>query len=67
MSRTHKNEYSGSKKFDVTCRNHGACSYCRDNRTYSSKHRLVISSERDDLQSSDDIDIYNQQMHADDY
>ena len=34
MSRTHKAPYTGSKRFDKTCRNHGSCSYCRDNRTF---------------------------------
>ena len=34
MSRTRKAPYTGSKRFDKTCRNHGSCSYCRDNRTF---------------------------------
>jgi hypothetical protein len=32
MSRTKKAEYTKSKQFDATCRNHGACPYCRGNR-----------------------------------
>ena len=35
MSRSVKQPYSGSKRFDVTCRNHGACPHCRKNRTFS--------------------------------
>jgi len=27
--------YRKSKAFDHTCRNHGSCSYCRDNRLFS--------------------------------
>ena len=26
--------YRGSKVFDHSCRNHGACGYCRSTRTY---------------------------------
>jgi len=33
----HKKEkrkpYYKSKRFDKTCRNHGSCGYCKDNRT----------------------------------
>lgn len=35
----YRKKYRGSEVFDVTCRNHGKCSYCRNNRTYSSKRR----------------------------
>jgi len=47
MSRTIKKAYTGSKAFDSSCRNHGSCSYCRDNRLFSRK--------RDELFA--DIDI----------
>lgn len=39
MSRTQKRPYSKSKRFDNTCRNHGACSHCRNNRTYADRKR----------------------------
>jgi hypothetical protein len=26
--------YRGSKAVDCTCRNHGSCGWCRDNRLY---------------------------------
>ncbi len=32
--------YRRSKAFDVTCRNHGACEYCRNNRT----HKFIKST-----------------------
>jgi 5-methylcytosine-specific restriction endonuclease McrA len=59
MSRTNKHAYTKSKRFDVTCRNHGSCSYCRDNRLYSSKHREHISDIDDpsDNEIVDDIEI----------
>lgn len=37
MSRTVKQAYRKSRRFDKTCRNHGGCSYCESNRLY--KHR----------------------------
>ena len=33
--KTYKRPYTGSKRFDHTCRNHGSCGYCRDQRTYN--------------------------------
>lgn len=39
MSRTVKKSYTGSKRFDKTCRNHGGCPYCEGNRTYSNRKR----------------------------
>ena len=32
MSRTNKRDYTGAKRFDVSCRNHGGCEYCVSNR-----------------------------------
>jgi hypothetical protein len=31
--------YRGSKAIDATCRNHGSCTYCRDNRTHKFKDK----------------------------
>lgn len=39
-----RKEYRGSKRFDRTCRNHGYCSYCRNNRTFSTKKRSCLKS-----------------------
>lgn len=33
----HRKPYRGSKAVDKTCRNHGSCSYCRNNRLYSKR------------------------------
>ena len=30
----HRKPYKGSKAFDRTCRNHGSCDWCRENRMY---------------------------------
>ena len=29
--------YRGSKAFDCTCRNHGTCGWCRENRLHNTK------------------------------
>jgi hypothetical protein len=41
MSRSIKRPYRKSRRFDKTCRNHGSCSYCRNNRLYSSNKKLI--------------------------
>lgn len=33
--REHRKQYYGSKSFDCTCRNHGGCDWCEENRKYS--------------------------------
>ena len=33
----HRKEYTGSKAIDKTCRNHGGCEWCKDNRTHKYK------------------------------
>lgn len=30
----HRKEYHGSKSIDRTCRNHGSCEWCLENRLY---------------------------------
>lgn len=30
----HRKEYYGSKSFDRSCRNHGGCDWCEENRKY---------------------------------
>lgn len=40
MGKEHREPYRGSKRVDKTCRNHGSCPYCRDNRTFKNRKRL---------------------------
>jgi hypothetical protein len=35
----HRKPYRKSKRFDATCRNHGACAWCRGNRTHKTKRQ----------------------------
>lgn len=36
----HRKPYHGTKVFDVSCRNHGTCEWCRANRLYATKKRI---------------------------
>lgn len=38
----HRKPYHGAKAVDHSCRNHGSCTYCRDNRL----HRRNVLEER---------------------
>lgn len=33
----HRKPFHGAKAVDVTCRNHGDCAYCKENRTFKNK------------------------------
>lgn len=49
----HKKEkrkpYRGSKAFDCSCRNHGSCSYCENNRKiFDTKARLKLDGQEDE-------------------
>lgn len=37
----HRKPYRGAKAVDCTCRNHGSCSWCKENRTYKNTKRLA--------------------------
>lgn len=39
----HRKFYRGSKIFDKTCRNHGACPYCKGNRLYNATKKERIA------------------------
>ncbi len=36
----HRKPYTGSKLIDKTCRNHGGCPWCEENRKYKNIKRL---------------------------
>lgn len=37
--------YSGSKRFDYSCRNHGSCGWCCDTRTYNDRKNRAAAKE----------------------
>lgn len=41
----YRKPYYGSKKFDTTCRNHGSCIWCKNNRLFNTRKKLVKSIE----------------------
>ena len=49
----HRKPYRGSKCIDKTCRNHGGCEWCKDNRLHKHKRRqkLILPDDIVDLHS----------------
>lgn len=49
MSHTRRKAYTKAKAVDRSCRNHGSCPYCKNNRLHKNVKRLEksIESERD--------------------
>ena len=45
MSRTTRKPYTKSKRFDISCRCHGGCSWCSSDRTYADAKRLAAADE----------------------
>lgn len=41
-----RKEYRKSKRFDSSCRNHGSCKYCRDNRLHNDKKREMCAKDK---------------------
>lgn len=42
----HRKPYRGSKAIDRTCRNHGGCGWCKENRTHKcDKQKLRAEQE----------------------
>jgi hypothetical protein len=46
MSRTYRKPYTGSKRFDASCRCHGGCPRCEGNRKHSSRKRQPADERR---------------------
>ena len=36
----HRKPYTGSKAIDHTCRNHGGCTWCEENRKYKTVKKI---------------------------
>lgn len=43
----HRRPYHGDKAIDRTCRNHGTCDYCRDNRLFKNVKRKLAMDQRE--------------------
>ena len=42
----HRKKYCGTKAIDKTCRNHGSCPVCRDNRLHKFKKRELETKSK---------------------
>ena len=52
----HRKQYRGAKAVDKTCRNHGGCPWCEENRMYSKRRRETGMEEREREDWDDDWD-----------
>lgn len=43
--KTRRKAYRGSKSFDYSCRNHGTCEWCKENRMYKNIKRELKAKE----------------------
>lgn len=44
----HREKYRGGKSIDISCRNHGRCPYCQENRQY--KNIKSLEKTKDQLE-----------------
>lgn len=52
-----RKQYTKSKRFDPTCRNHGACSLCRDNRVhFDVRHRKAAEQDLNDFKRKEETE-----------
>lgn len=60
----HRKRYTGSKAIDRTCRNHGGCPWCEENRKYSSLKRAQALKAREEETLNEKADTTLQRMYA---
>lgn len=44
----HRKPYTGSKAIDCTCRNHGSCPWCEENRKHKFRDKHQIEKDGED-------------------
>ena len=49
----HRKPYTGAKAVDCTCRNHGSCDWCKENRLY--QRLKVDEATRQALEEMEDV------------
>ena len=50
-NKEHRKQYRGSKAVDCTCRNHGSCDWCKENRMI----RTLKENERCKCEEKDNV------------
>lgn len=43
--KSHRKPYHGAKAVDSTCRNHGSCEWCEENRTHKNDKRELVAEQ----------------------
>ena len=43
--KVHRKQYTGAKAVDKTCRNHGSCAWCEENRKHSRTKREMAADQ----------------------
>lgn len=63
-NKTVKHPYTGSKAIDRSCRCHGSCDWCRDNRQYQSNKKLQEMKQKLDefLEEDEEIRFYDEEF-----
>lgn len=44
-----RKQYHGSKAIDRSCRNHGSCPWCKENRLHKFRDKKPMMEETDDI------------------
>lgn len=56
----YRKNYFGSKRFDRSCRNHGNCGYCENNRNFCSEKRKLACEEQEKEVESPNEELTNE-------
>lgn len=55
-NKEHRKPYRGAKAVDCTCRNHGTCDWCKENRLYQQlKEDERIKKELEEFEKGENI------------
>jgi len=60
----HRKDYTGSKAFDATCRNHGSCPWCEDNRKHHDRKNRIAADEELKIWESEANALFAQTNNA---
>lgn len=66
----YRKQYYGSKAIDPSCRNHGGCDWCLENRIYKyKKKQLQLDQKEQEYYTEGEINMTNKEylFHLDDY
>lgn len=64
-NKEYRKPFYGSKRFDATCRCHGSCSYCVDNRLFASKrNRFRVEEELEEWKAGKDDLTWEEYQNA---